>query len=827
MSLINPALLYGLGLAVIPVVLHLMLRAKPKRLPFPALRLIQARRTPTVRRLRLRHLWLLLLRILVIALLVLAIARPSLPAADYSPSGREILTTFVLAAMLLAAYFGLVRFWQSRRLPNHLLAYRRSVLRGSLGVAALMLLLLLVAWPYQRRIAAELTAPPKPVARDIPAAAVFLFDTSPSMQYRHQGDTRLEAVKRLAQEHLSHLPAGSKVAVADLASTDPLVFLGDLTGAQGRIDAVEPQAVSRPLEDRLRRALELQEEDRRRVLAEMGAVPEEKQHDRFVREVYLFTDMTRGAWGRTASSVLREELQRLGWLGMYLIDVGVEQPINVGITNVRLPRQTITQGGPLIVEATVTATGGSTAKQTLELYLRGDDGALVKQGQTQVEADPTTAAEARFAVEGVGGHFRQGEIRLSGSDPLPVDDVGYFTVEVQPSPEILVVAEDRAEAYTWMQRLAPSELVKAGRALYRPTFLPTAKLSGTELSRYDVVCLINATAPTPEMWQQLSDYVGAGGGLAVFLGAPSSVAADGSARRSGINPVAYNSDAAQKLLPAKLLASLRFSPAQKLDLKNLAHPLLQRFGELPGAVAQFSSFDIRRYWKVEPRGDGTVIAGFTDANHTPALLERPLGRGRVLVFATSVDSVEWNDLMIDWTFLAFADQMMQYLSQRAAATFNYAAGDTVFLPIPPDRRVRHYLLRKPEFQQLRGEIPADTNLLMISQADQVGHYAVVPAENEAKFDLAFSVNPPSGESDFTRITEAELDERLGKDRYGIARDMDALESKVLAGRIGQEVFPWLVLFLIAVFCTEHLVANWFYGDTGSENWEKITRTEPT
>ncbi|HAA62906.1 MAG TPA: hypothetical protein DCE39_18425, partial [Planctomycetaceae bacterium] len=85
MQLINPAIIYGLGLAAVPVVLHMLLRARPKPHLFPALRLLQARRRHNRRRLRLRHIWLLLLRILLIALLVLAVARPKLPAADYWP----------------------------------------------------------------------------------------------------------------------------------------------------------------------------------------------------------------------------------------------------------------------------------------------------------------------------------------------------------------------------------------------------------------------------------------------------------------------------------------------------------------------------------------------------------------------------------------------------------------------------------------------------------------------------------------------------------------------------------------------------------------------
>ena len=61
MILLNPALLAGLALIAIPVILHLLMRAKPKRLIFPALRLIATRRKQNSQRLRLRHLLLLAL----------------------------------------------------------------------------------------------------------------------------------------------------------------------------------------------------------------------------------------------------------------------------------------------------------------------------------------------------------------------------------------------------------------------------------------------------------------------------------------------------------------------------------------------------------------------------------------------------------------------------------------------------------------------------------------------------------------------------------------------------------------------------------------------
>lgn len=76
MTFIHPLLLGGLVLAGIPVLLHLIMRQKPKRLSFPAFRFLVQRARTNQRKLQLRHLLLLLLRIMLIALICLALARP-------------------------------------------------------------------------------------------------------------------------------------------------------------------------------------------------------------------------------------------------------------------------------------------------------------------------------------------------------------------------------------------------------------------------------------------------------------------------------------------------------------------------------------------------------------------------------------------------------------------------------------------------------------------------------------------------------------------------------------------------------------------------------
>src|SRR5438034_5733032 len=78
MSFVYPILLGGLVLAGIPVLLHLIMRQKPKHLLFPAFRFLLQQHRTNQRKLRLRHLLLLLMRILLIAAFCLALARPKI-----------------------------------------------------------------------------------------------------------------------------------------------------------------------------------------------------------------------------------------------------------------------------------------------------------------------------------------------------------------------------------------------------------------------------------------------------------------------------------------------------------------------------------------------------------------------------------------------------------------------------------------------------------------------------------------------------------------------------------------------------------------------------
>ncbi len=109
MTFINLSLLFGLGVAAIPVLLHLMMRSRPKRIEFPALRLLETRRTSNARRMKLRHLLLLLLRMATLGALVIALTRPSLPPARYGLLWYEWALLLIVAVAAVAFYVSRTR----------------------------------------------------------------------------------------------------------------------------------------------------------------------------------------------------------------------------------------------------------------------------------------------------------------------------------------------------------------------------------------------------------------------------------------------------------------------------------------------------------------------------------------------------------------------------------------------------------------------------------------------------------------------------------------------------------------------------------------------
>ena len=792
MSFLHPALLAMAALAALPVILHLIMRPKPKQFVFPALRLIESRRKSNVRRLRLRHIWLLLLRIAIILLLVLAVARPLVPAAHYGLTTLEMLLLAGIAAACLLIYFAATRFWARPAARSEFL-YRRTLLRGGTGFLAALLVLLLVAWPYARRISAEVTNPGEQgPSENQPVAAVFVFDTSRSMEYQLRGETRLERAKAIALEHLATLPSGSRVAIATSADDQPVVFQADLAGAGEKIRALQTRSLSHPLEGRVRAAFDLQTNDRKRGLGEQLAVPEVQRRDQFSRAVYLFTDLAASAWTGTKVGTLRERLKTDTWLQMFIVDVGVEEPINVGIIAAKPSVEVATTQSPITVRANLAAVGSPPNEAVVELYVNRGQGPI-KQGHATTRVEPGQANIVEFPIAATKDSVIQGELRLLRGDPYSPDDVRHFTVTIEPPPRVLVVSDESLDGMIWAEALRARG--------YDVSEARTVELGTERLASYTTIYLINVAEPTPRLWERLAEFVRADGGLGVILG-------------TRVNPISYAGDAAQQILPAKLLAQVAFPSPEFFRPIDDGHPVFAQFADW-GGYGWLTNRDVRRHYVVEPDPAAAVVADYTDNREDrAALVLETIDSGRVALLTTGVDATEsWSDLpKAGWSFVAFADQLTQFISGRTGGKRNFIVGEPATIRLGSAETPEQLLLRTPTLEQRPISIPPGSGRVVIRDLKEVGPYTLRSLPDAPDFQSGFSMNLPPAESDFTKIETTALDRLFGTDRYNLAKDAESLEVVVRDATLGAEFMPYVVIFLVIIFCGEQLVSNRFYDE---------------
>lgn len=817
MLFLNSPILIGLVAIVIPVALHFLLKQKPKKLLFPALRLIQQRQKQSMRRMRLKHFWLMLLRVLILAAIVLAIARPSLPPANYNLSRMElgVLLTAIISGA--ATYVFFVRRLQKTSPPKHLFQEKQSTLRNYSTFGTVLAILACVGCPYQQRIAGELKDPRPIQDLDLPVAGILLFDTSLSMSYLKEGKTALDQAREIALEHLQTLPPGSRIAITDNSSDNPILFQSTMLSAQTRLDSLEIREVTLPLDERLQLGLKAHQEDRARTLSDQSNVQTDARKDRYLRRIYVLTDMAKTAWKNRGSDLLQIAIKETAGASLYLVDVGQESPQNVSISQVQLSRETVPIGGDLIVSATISVAGNQSIQESVEMRLRNTQNTASKVGQLTVQLDPEIPVQIAFPpLSDLKNKSLHGEVRLATNDPLAFDNVRYFSAEVIPAPKVLVVGPDRDDVNEWMIALSPLEDLDSGQNKFIPEYIPLAKLKEQTLTDFTAVTLINCpgTAMNDDQWFQLGKYVENGGGLIIVLGADNLQLA----------PLEYNRARAQVFLPARLdyWKPKNQNNDWRFSLDKRTHPLFWKFRQLEnyGTFATIENLvKVDRLWTVEPAEEANVLATFTDEDRSPAIIERSYGRGRTIMLTTGANLPEdrratWSDLaspfVTSWVFVAFVEQMTEYVSRFTDISHNYLAGQIPVIPLEPENTARTILLRQPGLKQSRMSLGAFEPVLVLERTTATGHYDLYE-QTRRQFLRGFSVNPPSSESDLTRLTESELDERFGEDRYEVARNINELKDDINAADIGQEIFPMLLMLVVVFFLGEHLVANRFYG----------------
>lgn len=809
MSLINASLLFGIGLAALPVILHMMMRAKPKRIEFPALRLLKSRRTSNSRRMQVRHLLLLLLRTLLIAVLVLAIARPSLPAARYGLRWWEWLILASIGLISTLAYLSLRHRTSVRHAASFDLKERRSRLRLWSVVLGSLAAMIAVGIPWGLRVRGELATPGNEATENVPIAAVFLIDTSVSMNYRFENKTRLDQARMIVREHLGRLPAGSRAAVSGLGPEDDIVFQADLAGAASRLETLETTTVPESINRRLKAAIQFQIDDRVQDQERMGTGGTADTH---AREIYVLTDFSKTAWREPDESGLSDALKAASWLQVYLVDVAVPQPVNDSVSKLKLSEETSIAGRDLLLSITVSSTSGSPELRRVETFLV-ENGIETPASAPQNVKIENGAAQVNMTLRIAGTQpFVEGIVRLTSEDPLPEDNFRAFTCGVRTRPHVLLIADRLDESKYLRNSLQPLELEQQGIKYCECTSVTTAQAGQQTLSNFDVVMVVNCQRPEEQLWESLRNFANAGGGVFVVAGS----------NRLDMN--AWMADAAKDLLPGTPLQFVNFNTEPgNLKLVTDQHAITREFAEDETARVELSRAAFDRCRAIDPHPSATTLLGFTGPGDRPALLERAVGQGRCLMFTSAMDNLgdggsQWNNFVADnWAFLMLTDKILQYLTGASGTKRNYVAGQTIVIPVPASQRFDRYLLRRPGLRQTSDSMSPEESAVLITDAHELGHYRLKPFESRSPFEAAFAVNMRDEESNLEKIRDDQLTAMLAGNNVAIVHEVEELQRVVRAGRLGIEVFPVLMGIVILLFCAEHLMANYFYDEESTQN----------
>ncbi len=679
--------------------------------------------------------------------------------------------------------FPALRFIQRRQETNKRRLKLRHLLLLALRCAAIVFLALALARP-------SLQSAGFLGDREAPVAAALVFDTSPRMQYRNQNQTRLEAAQESADRVMAQLPKDSDVAVLDSRNLSA-AFAVDTAIARQRLERLKITAAAQPLP-------ELCEEALRLVTGSSKAR----------KEIYVFTDLGRSAWPADAAARLREKLAAKPEVALYVIDVGLESPQNFALGNLRLSADVLARNTPLNLETELVRFGPE-EESTVSAWLIDSDGQPQKRAQTTAKAQPDQSQVIDFQIDGLDQGTHQGFVRIAGEDSLAADDARYFTVEVRPPWKVLVAAPKPAQrrAIFLTEALAPAAFRRTGQARFDCDVIPIDDLATKSLDDYAAVCLLDPPPLADPTWQSLANYVDRGGGLAIWLGR--------NAQPKGQSVEDFNTPAALKVMPGKLAQQWHRQDAF-LAPQDYQHPLLAKFRSIAGGVP-WDAFTVWSHWKLSDLADGvnTVIPY---SNGQPALLERSVGKGRMLVFTTPIsdeanDPDLWNLLAVGaepWPFVMLSNEMLFYLVGSGEERLNYLAGETATIRLPEDERQLIFSLRTPEGEEYPQSVDQKTGNLVITTTSTPGNYQLRSGGTQGGVRRGFSVNVPAAATDLARLSHDELATLFGKDRFRLSRSKDEIERDVGLGRTGHELYPLLIIIVALLLGMEHLLANRFY-----------------
>jgi len=497
-------------------------------------------------------------------------------------------------------------------------------------------------------------------------------------------------------------------------------------------------------------------------------------------DLHLFSDLQRTAMPENFADVVLPSNVKLTLHGL----TATVPSANWTIENVNAPAELTNPKDTTKsrVQAVVAGMGTPEAEKTVLLVVSGK---VIAKRQIKVPANGR--AKIEFSPLDVGYGFNRCELRIEGDDSLPADNVGFFVVRRLDPQRVLFVhasADDRSVVYFG------AALNAASRGAFVLQSVAAEQTTDIDPSKFAFTVLSDA-ATLPSIFEHtLEQYVSKGGNVLVALGLNSGRQTriplwDGDSQR----PHNFASTGA-----AAAIAQVDFT-----------HPALEQ--TQPGRD--------NGGWG----GTKVLYAASVDASHarvaarlndgTPLLLERQIGEGHVLLFASGFENLT-NDLPLHPVFVAFVDKTSRYLSGSEQLSGSRVVDSFVQLRSSKDLPGK---ITNSEVVDPQGNRPLSLNEARTSQTFRLagaGFYQIRFANGR---DAVIGVNPDQRESDLTPI-----DPQVQSLWVGSNADRQEIEKKPVLGTKYQYLSLWWYVMLLAlvVAVVETLLSSRYLGTQREE-----------
>jgi hypothetical protein len=394
------------------------------------------------------------------------------------------------------------------------------------------------------------------------------------------------------------------------------------------------------------------------------------------------------------------------------------------VTTVSLSRSTFSDQERVTVTASV-------ANRTIA-PVNGDSLTLEIAGRP-IQTEPLTiapggSATIAFQPFTVPSRNMRVDVR-AGNDALPFDNVFNFVVAPSAPVRILLVDTGaRTGANLYLTRaLAIGDMPKFDVQNRQPN-----AVTDDDLRRSSVV-LLNDVDVNAGLARRLARFVQDGGGLFLAAGPRASWPQD------------------TDLLPASLSQPIDKSRGESARVGALeyGHPVFEVF-RAPRS-GDFSTARFYAYRSVQAAPNAQVLARF-DAG-TPALVERKMGSGHVMLWASTLD-LSWSDLPLKPVFLPFLHRSMVHLANYTEPMPWLTIGQ-VFDPDATSAKAQATgrLALTPSGKRL--PLEDEGSSAQVLELSEQGFYEIRGQKANSDVTVVAS-NVDPGESDLTALDPAEV-----------------------------------------------------------------------